>query len=56
MKVELSKREIEVIVDFMGLGITFLTTHGTPTEKPDPTKERISVRELMERLQEAIND
>ena len=56
MKVELSKREIEVIINFMDLGIAFLATHGTPTEKPDPTKERISVRELMERLQEEIND
>ena len=53
MKVELSKREIEVIVQFMDLGIAFLATHGKPTRKLDKTNGRISVGELMERLKEA---
>lgn len=30
MKVELSKREIEVILELMELGITFEITHGNP--------------------------
>lgn len=55
MKVELSKREIEVIIEFMDLGITFLVTHGQTTKKLDNTKETISVRELMEKLKEAGN-
>jgi len=53
MKVELSGREIEVIVEFMKLGIAFLATHGTPTKKLNPKKERISVCDLIERLKEA---
>ncbi len=53
MKIELSKREIEVILEFMDLGIAFLATHGEPTKRLDNTKEKISVRELMEKLKEA---
>lgn len=55
MQVELSKREIEVIIEFMDLGITFLVSHGQSTKKLDNTKEKMSVRELMEKLKEAKN-
>ena len=64
MKVELSKREIEAILEIMESGITFLTTHQwagcSNYEKlyidKKEKRERININDLMKKLQEAIND
>ena len=67
MLVELSKREIEVILELMGLGITFEITHGNPQFKelkvsdgkeiPDKQKKAekiVNVNELMEKLKKSL--
>ena len=62
MKVELSGREIEVIVEYMKLGIAFLATHGKPAMtnlivsiRSEKLKEPISVCDLIDRLKEEGN-
>ena len=55
MKVELSKREIEVILELMEAGITFLITHQwvqSPIKKDD--KEKVNIKNLEDKLKEAI--
>lgn len=42
MKVELSKREIEVILDLMEAGVTFLTTHQWADKSVKEDKERMN--------------
>ena len=67
MLVELSKREIEVILELMGLGITYSITHGNPTFRelkvsdgkdiPDKQKKAekiVNVNELMDRLKKSL--
>jgi len=56
MLIELSKREIEVILDLMESGITFLVSH-TWADKPiKEDKERININELEEKLKKAIKE
>jgi len=68
MLIELSKREIEVILELMGLGITFEITHGDPQfyeckvsdGKDIPNKHKegekiINTNELMDRLRKENN-
>jgi len=58
MKIELSKREIEAILEFMDAGKTFLITHLPIVQAIDKhiaeKKERINIDELMERLKKEI--
>lgn len=60
MKVELSKKEIEAILEIMEAGKTFLITHTSylfslnPHRTEDPNEERVNVDELMERLRKRI--
>jgi len=54
MQLELSKREIEVIIDLMGAGVTFLVTH-TWADKPiKKGRERINIDELEKKLREYL--
>ena len=68
MLVELSKREIEVILELMGLGITFEITHGDPQfyeckvsdgkdiqDKQKKPEKIINTNELMDRLKRVYN-
>ena len=50
MKLELSKREIEVILDLIEAGITFLTTHQWADKPIKEDKEIINIDELKEKL------
>lgn len=54
MKIELSKREIEVILGLMVSGITFETTHyyGIINDR----EEKINLDNLIKKLKEAINE
>ena len=57
MKVELSKREIEVIIDLIAYGTTFLVSHGAQiNDYIDKTKkeEIVNINELEERLKKKI--
>ena len=67
MLIELSKGEIEVILELMGLGITFEMTHGNPqfTElkvsdgkdiqnKQKKAEKIVNVNELMEKLKKSL--
>ena len=69
MLVELSKREIEVILELMGLGITFEITHGNPQFREckignnmiisnplveKPKEKIINTNELMKKLKESL--
>ena len=67
MLVELSKREIEVILELMGLGITFSITHGYSQFKELKVSDNqeilneqkgkikiINTGELMKRLKEKV--
>ena len=53
MKIELSKREIEAILEIMEYGITFLVTHGSIKAEEDNKKEK-SILEQLEELREEI--
>ena len=54
MKVELSKREIEVILELMEYGSTFLFSHGGGDYKPiKKDEERININDLKEKLKRA---
>lgn len=50
MKVELSKREIEVILDLMEAGVTFLVTHQWADKPIKGDKEIINLEKLKEKL------
>ena len=50
MKVELSKREIECILEIMGYGITFLITHGSGKVEKDDKREKVNINKLEEKL------
>ena len=50
MKIELSKREIEAILEIMGYGITFLITHGSVKAEEDNKKEKINLNKLEDKL------
>jgi hypothetical protein len=55
MKIELSKREIEIILEFMDAGITFMITHQNSEScftDLKREKERININNLMKRLKE----
>ena len=49
-KLELSKREIEVILDLMGAGETFLITHQWADKPIKEEREIINLKELKEKL------
>ena len=50
MKVELSKREIEVILDLMEAGVTFLVSHQWADKPVKEDREIINISELKDRL------
>ena len=57
MKIELSKREIKVILEFMGAGKTFLITHqsiGYVDKKDKNEKEKMNIDDLEEKLRSKI--
>jgi len=54
MKVELSKREIEVILDLMEAGVTFLVSHTWADKPVKEDRERININDLEEKLREKI--
>jgi len=59
MKVELSKREIECILEIMEYGITFLITHGSGKVikndfGEDDKRKKVKINELEGRLKELI--
>jgi len=69
MLIELSKREIEVIVELMNMGVTYSITHGDPQFRVckvdnnviisnplenKPKEKIINTNDLMERLKEKI--
>jgi len=56
MKVELSKREIEVIINLMKAGVTFLVTHTWADMPYKEDKEIINIKDLMEKLKEALTN
>jgi len=56
MKVELSKREIEVILDLMEAGVTFLITHRLADKSIKKDKEIINLNDLENKLKEAITN
>lgn len=60
MRIELSKREIKVILEFMGAGKTFLITHQSigyvdkKDKKDKNEKEKINIDDLEEKLRSKI--
>lgn len=54
MLIELSKREIEVILDLMEAGITFLTTHQWADKSIRADKKRININKLKEKLRKEM--
>jgi len=54
MKVELSKREIEVILDLMEAGVTFLSTHQWADKPIEKDKKIINLNELENKLKRLI--
>ena len=50
MKIELSKREIEVILDLMDAGVTFLVSHQWADKPVKEDREIININELEDRL------
>lgn len=55
MKVELSKREIEVILALMELGITFEITHGNPEFRKIKISEKKQIPIEQNKTEEIIN-
>ena len=54
MKLELSKREIKVILELMEYGTTFLVSHEWANKPVKEDKERININDLEEKLKRAI--
>ena len=54
MKIELSKREIEVILDLMEAGVTFLVSHQWADKPIKKNKEIINIGGLKEKLKRGI--
>ena len=54
MELELSKREIEVILELMEYGSTFLASHQWAEEPVKEGKERVNINDLEEKLKRAI--
>ena len=54
MKIELSKREIEVILDLMDAGVTFLVSHQWADKPVKEDREIININELEDKLKELI--